>query len=115
MSEEAGAMMQYKGSIFHRVIGGLLSHPVYFPHSRAHSLDYTSGRTDSFMLQAGDFTRHDGKGGYSIYGPSFTDEDLSVPLDQAGLLAMANRGPDTNSSQWFITLDDCSHLNEKHV
>lgn len=53
-------------------------------------------------------------GGESIYGRVFPDEDLTRPLDAEGLLCMANRGPDTQSSQFFITLRPCPHLNGKH-
>jgi len=68
------------------------------------------------MIQAGDFTKRNGTGGESIYGASpFADEDLSRPLDAPGLLCMANKGPDTNGSQFFITLRECPHLNGKHV
>ncbi|KAF7966017.1 hypothetical protein HWV62_40469 [Athelia sp. TMB] len=56
-----------------------------------------------------------GSGGESIYGGPFADEDLSRNLDSAGLLCMANKGPDTNGSQFFITLKECPHLNGKHV
>jgi cyclophilin family peptidyl-prolyl cis-trans isomerase len=58
-----------------------------------------------------DFTQRSGKGGESIYGSPFPDEDLSHPLDSEGLLAMANKGPNANGSQWFITLAPCPHLN----
>jgi len=67
------------------------------------------------MIQGGDFTKRNGTGGESIYGSAFPDEDLTRPLDSAGLLCMANRGPNTNGSQFFITLRDCPHLNGKHV
>lgn len=58
-----------------------------------------------------DFTKRNGAGGESIYGSTFADEDLSRPLDAEGLLCMANKGPDTNGSQFFITLRECPHLN----
>ncbi|KAL0580003.1 hypothetical protein V5O48_002006 [Marasmius crinis-equi] len=67
------------------------------------------------MIQGGDFTKRNGTGGESIYGGMFDDEDLSAPLDSQGLLCMANRGPNTNGSQFFITLRECPHLNGKHV
>jgi len=67
------------------------------------------------MIQGGDFTKRNGTGGESIYGGTFADEDLTRPLDSEGLLCMANKGPNTNGSQFFITLRDCPHLNGKHV
>ncbi|KAG8908493.1 hypothetical protein FRB99_005851 [Tulasnella sp. 403] len=82
--------LHYRGSTFHRLIA-------------------------QFMIQGGDFTRGNGKGGESIYGDPFEDEDLSREVDAEGLLVMANKGPDTNGSQWFITLRPCPHLNGKHV
>jgi len=68
------------------------------------------------MIQAGDFTKRNGQGGESIYGPSpFEDENLERPVDAAGLLCMANKGPNTNGSQFFVTLRECPHLNGKHT
>ncbi|KAG8817091.1 hypothetical protein FRC19_011629 [Serendipita sp. 401] len=86
----SGQTLYYKNSIFHRVI-------------------------PEFMIQGGDFTKKNGTGGESIYGAPFPDEDFSLPVDSAGLLVMANRGPHTNSSQFFITLAPAEHLNGKHV
>ena len=54
-------------------------------------------------------------GGESIYGSSFADEDLTIPLDSEGLLCMANKGPNTNGSQFFVTLRPCPHLNGKFL
>ncbi|EJU04546.1 hypothetical protein DACRYDRAFT_47658 [Dacryopinax primogenitus] len=69
----------------------------------------------NFMIQGGDFTKGNGTGGESIYGAPFPDEDFHRPIDSEGLLVMANRGPDTNSSQFFVTVRPCPHLNGKHV
>ncbi|KAI9688621.1 MAG: hypothetical protein M1820_010222 [Bogoriella megaspora] len=68
------------------------------------------------MIQGGDITKGDGTGGESIYGGEFEDENLSWrDIDAEGLLCMANRGKGTNSSQFFITLVPCPHLNGKHT
>ncbi|PCH42605.1 hypothetical protein WOLCODRAFT_89912 [Wolfiporia cocos MD-104 SS10] len=87
----------------------LSERPLYYRNSIIHR------SINGFMIQGGDFTKRNGTGGESIYGGTFADEDLSRPLDSEGLLCMANKGPDTNGSQFFITLRDCPHLNGKHV
>ncbi|KAH9902507.1 cyclophilin-like domain-containing protein [Cubamyces lactineus] len=99
--------LYYKNSIIHRSIkdfmvqgGGTIFASLCLPHS----IDLDK-----------DFTKRNGTGGESIYGGPFPDEDLSRPLDAPGLLCMANKGPNTNNSQFFVTLRECPHLNGKHV
>lgn len=82
--------LHYRGSIFHRIIKG-------------------------FMCQGGDFTRRNGAGGESIYGATFPDESFQRKHDTHGLLSMANRGPNTQSSQFFMTTRPTPHLDGKHV
>ncbi len=85
-----GKKLTFKGSVFHRVIPG-------------------------FICQGGDIIDGTGANGLSIYGEAFADENFALKHVGAGILSMANRGRDTNASQFFINLDVHDWLDGKHV
>ncbi|OMJ94638.1 hypothetical protein SteCoe_2129 [Stentor coeruleus] len=89
-STKCGVRKTYKGSVIHRIVPGLL-------------------------IQGGDYTKNNGTGGESIYNSKFNDESFILEHGEPGILSMANSGPNSNGSQFFITTIPCPKFNGKYV
>ena len=116
----SGKPLHFKGSSFHRVITEVRARR----RSRARALrgrresiriSARGSRAPQFMCQGGDFTRGNGTGGESIYGAKFEDENFQLKHTGPGILSMANAGPGTNGSQFFLCTVKTDWLDGKHV
>ena len=116
----SGKPLHFKGSSFHRVITEVRARR----RSRARALrgrresiriSARGSRAPQFMCQGGDFTRGNGTGGESIYGAKFEDENFQLKHTGPGVLSMANAGPGTNGSQFFLCTVKTDWLDGKHV
>jgi len=90
IGKQTGKPLHYQGTTFHRVV-------------------------KDFMIQSGDFSDGNGKGGESIYNGTFEDENFEMKHDKPFLLSMANKGPNTNGSQYFILTQPAPHLDDIHT
>lgn len=90
LQTDKGKALAYKGSKVHRIVPG-------------------------FLFQGGDFTKMNGKGGWSIYGETFDCENFQLKHSESGILSMANLGKNKNNSQFFVTFAPCPVLDGKHT
>ena len=97
---KSGKKLHYKGCTLHRIIPDFMCQVL---------------KIYSIYVQGGDFTHGNGRGGESIYGERFADENFNLKHTGPGMLSMANCGPNTNGSQFFITTVPCPWLDGHHV